>query len=246
MTVPNRSDFDAIDEWVTQVAEQVDVPQNIIWQIVEELKPGAKAVSEGGKSSLLRRLLDHHEQYMKAHVEAHGRPDADCKIQIFVDGECIYEFQYPTHNPIKLDEDQKEILRDIIADEGIEIQAEGNHFIAGFLPDSGIDENLRVMSRVIGEVYYSSIADIEKAIEIRGADEFVWTDTEELQKNTERITKTGIQSENRELTRKSSRRERTEVPEQAKEYDSWIFCQNCGNRIENPNENPRFCSGCRS
>lgn len=245
MTIPNRGDFDAIDEWVTQVAEQADISQDIVWAIVEEFKPGAKAATESDKSSLLRRLLNHHEHYMNAHIEACGRPDADCKIQLFVKDEAIYEFQYPTHNAIKLDKEQKEVLHDIIADEDMGIQAEGEHFIAAFLRQGGVDENLRTISRVLREVYESSIVDIEQAIEIRDADEFTWTDTEELQENIEHITRTGIQCEERGPSGTGSRSKRTDVQQQVREYDSWIFCQKCGDRIESPNENPRFCSECR-
>lgn len=220
MTIPSRDQFDTLEEWVDAVSESLDVPAEHIWDIVEELKPGAKVAATGDPAERLKRLFRHHSKYMQNQLEDVGRPDPDCWIDVYLDGENKYQFLWPGHNATSLDSEMKERMLSIVDDEGMEIQSEGENYVAAFLSKSDPEEDVRIAGRILEEVYDADFSDIEKAVEVRGEDRFSWSD--ELSANG---------SEN------SSRED--------EEYDSWVFCQSCGERISDPETNPRFCEKCR-
>lgn len=243
MHIPDRDDYDRLDEWVTEVADGMEVSEQIIWEIVEELKSGASAITKD-KTTLLRRLLEHHTVYMNAQISEQGQPDLNCKIQLFGGETPVYEYQYPSHNVIDLNSSQKEELSEIIAEENMTKQSEGERYLAAFLPENDLDEEVRIINRILQEVHNVSIDEIGKAIEVRGKKRYSWTDEQELKENIQQISADGPHR-NQDSQEQRSTTEVTKPTKEEKEYDEWIFCQECGERITSPDENPRFCSDCR-
>jgi hypothetical protein len=241
MSVPDRSEYDGLEEWVEGVVDATGVSEDIVWAIIYGVKPGASAVTTSDNGKLLRRLLRYHSEYMQAHLEEHGRPDADCKVQIFFDDKVVYEFLLPSHNVVDLNEGQKQQAKEIFADEGMDIQSEGDCYLTGFLPEGEVDDEVRVIARVLDRVYESDFGDIDRAVEIRGQQRFSWTDERDAEENIADVS-TGSSRVREDAADGTSNGSPTG---QNRNYDSWIFCQNCGERVNDPEENPRFCSNCR-
>lgn len=243
MSVPDRDEYDSLNEWVTGVADATGVAEKTIWDIVEEIRPGASAVTKN-KATLLRRLLEHHIVYMETLINEHGQPDLDCKIQLYVDDTPIYEFQYPGHNVVDLHDHKKAKLSEIIAEEGLTKQAEGERYLAALLPEGGLEEEVRIIIRILEEVHDISVDDVERAIEIRGQKQYSWTDEQELKENIQQIS-TGEFQLDQSSQKGPSTTEAISSGREKKDYDEWIFCQTCGEKIATPDENPRYCSDCR-
>lgn len=241
MPVPDRGEYDGLEEWVEGVANATGVSENTVWAIVDGVKPGASAAATSDNGRLLRQLLRYHGEYMQAHLEEHGRPDADCKVQILLNHKVVYEFLSPSHNVVGLNEEQKQRTKEIFAQEGMDIQAEGERYVSGFLPEGEVDDEVRVIGRVLDRVYESEIGEIDRAVEIRGQQKFSWTDERDTEDNL-RALSTDSSRTGEETAGDNSDASSTG---QNRQYDSWIFCQNCGERVNDPEENPRFCSDCR-
>lgn len=243
MPMPNRSDYSDLNNWVAAVASETGISEDLIWGIVDEIKPGASAASLSDKSTKLRQLLKHHCQYMEKYIEELDRVDAGCYIDLYINGEITYQYLYPNHNLTGLDTQQKNRAHEIIEEERMEIADENEKHLTAFLQEGGLDEDLRLINRFLDGVYASQIDDIERAVEVRGQERFSWTDeqvTDNLEKDSIQIPQEQQASEEPNYESKS-----TSKSTENQGYDTWVFCQECGDRIDDPNENARFCSTCR-
>lgn len=181
MEVPPRDDYETLEEWVEAVAESVDVSTELLWEVIDELKPGAKAAKGGDKAELLRQLFEYHANYMQRSIENVGQPDIDCWLDIYLDGKSKYQFLWPSHNAAMLDDGMKEQMNTIVEEEQMQIQSEDDHFITAFNTESSIDEELRIAGHILNEVYNAGFDEIERAIEVRGDEQISWTDQGKLQ-----------------------------------------------------------------
>jgi len=265
MSLPKRSEFEGLGGWVSAVADETDLPEETVWEIVEEFRPGASAVAADDAGEMFRRLLEEHTMYMRAYVDEYGHPDRNCKIQIFVEDSCVYEFRWPSHNIIDLEASQKEEVSQMLEDEEFTLQSEGDHYLTGFLEEGGVDNELRLITRVLQRLYGVPPGEADTVIEQRHTDQLSWTDDERIEANIEDLQDGTLPermkhddagfatapnsrsdgSENRTDHSGAGHSETVDSEQQSNEYDDWVFCQICGEQIDDPSENPRFCVDCR-
>lgn len=187
--LPNYDDFDNAIDWVEAISDSTRIEENILWEIIEQLKPGLQKFSlslkDSEKASKLKSLFEIH---MKRLWEGEGGKIKDVywiKIYFPFEGKIgdFYEFNWGEHNLLNLTKEMEKLSQKIIKEEGLEIAGEmdtdNNRKAIGVYSEGVMDveEMLRITYRILNEVYEINIEEIEQAIEVSDSGkELYWSD----------------------------------------------------------------------
>lgn len=154
------------------MGEQTGVEEDTLWSIAEELKPGARPVAENAK---VRRLAQHFRVHNERDDGAEWR-----YIDIYVDGDILFQYSKGVHNMSGLTDEERERVSQLIDEEDLDIVAgDVEEGYVTLMAGRGVDEDVRIAGRILGEIYDSSFEDIEKVIEIADNNrENSWTKVE--------------------------------------------------------------------
>ena len=175
--IPRRDDFEKTTEWLQAVSTETDADFEVLEAVAIQLRPELLDLPDSGKREKLQRLLKDHTDFM---TEAEGGANAWIDIHFERDGEvdCYYQYTMMNHNLTMVKEEEVEAMKAVADEEGIDldIQPEQNYVMGTQLDWDGMEEELRLIRKVLNEVYDIDIEDIERAEEQREGDLISWTE----------------------------------------------------------------------
>lgn len=175
-TIPDRAEFTSTANWLERVADETGSEFDVLEAVVSELKPGlVSLLPDSRKRRRLQRLLKRHADHMTA-VE--GDDEAWIDLYFERDGEVDRYYQYTmlNHNLARATEEEAEILKLIAKEEEMDVTEGENYVMATQLDWEGVEEELRLLAKILDEVYGVAIEDIERAVERRGGESIAWTE----------------------------------------------------------------------
>lgn len=175
--IPRHADFDSTTDWLETVAEETDTDFEVLKAVATQLRPELMSLPESDKREQLQRLLKEHTDYM---TEVEGDADAWIDIYFERDGEVdnYYQYSMMSHNITRVTEGEAEAMREVAEEEDMDLdgEIEQNYVTGTQLNWGGVEEELRLVRKVLNEVYGIDIGDIERAEEYRNGDIISWTD----------------------------------------------------------------------
>ncbi|ELZ06802.1 hypothetical protein [Natrialba aegyptia] len=175
--IPRQTDYDSTTEWLETVADETDTDFEVLKAVGTQLRPELISLPESDKRDQLQRLLKEHTEFM-AEVEG----DADAWIDIYFerDGEIDNYYQYlmMSHNLTRVTDEEVEAMKEVNEEEDMDLDVQPEHdFVMGTQLDwEGVEEELRLVRKILNEVYGVGIDDIERAEEQRNGKIISWTE----------------------------------------------------------------------
>lgn len=175
--IPRQANFDSTTQWLKTVADETDTDFEVLKAVATQLRPELVSLPESDKREQLTRLLKEHTEFM---TDVEGDANAWIDIHFERDGEVSNYYQYSmmNHNLVMPTEEEIEAMKEVAEEEhmDLDIQPE-NNFVAGVqLTWDGVEEELRLVRKVLTEVYGVDLDDIERAEEQREGDIISWTE----------------------------------------------------------------------
>jgi len=175
--IPRQADFDSTTEWLETVADETDTDFEVLKAVATQLRPELVSLPESDKREQLQRLLKEHTDFMS---EVEGDANAWIDIRFERDGEVSNYYQYTimNHNITRVTDEEIEAMREVAEEEDmdLDIQPEDNFVMGTQLDWDGVEEELRLVRKVLNKVYGVDIDDIERAEEEREGDIISWTE----------------------------------------------------------------------
>jgi hypothetical protein len=175
--IPRQADFDSTTEWLETVAKDTDTDFEVLKAVTTQLRPELVSLPESDKRDQLQSLLKEHTDYM---TEVEGDADAWIDIYFERDGEVdnYYQYSMMSHNITRVTEEEAEAMEEVAEEEEMDLTGQVEHnFVTGTQLDwEGVEEELRLVRKVLNEVYGVDIDDIERAEEERNGDIISWTE----------------------------------------------------------------------
>ena len=175
--IPRQSEFWSTNEWLEEIANRSDVDIEILKAVVAQLRPELISLPESDKRDQLQRLLKEHTDFM---TEIEGNANSWIDVYFERDGEVDVYYQYSmmSHNITGVTEEEAEAMKELAEEEDMELsgQVEDNYLMGTQLDWSGVKEELRLVRKVLNEVYGVDIEDIERAEEERDGEVISWTE----------------------------------------------------------------------
>jgi hypothetical protein len=175
--IPRRKEFDSTTEWLRSVAEETDTPYEVLTAVAVQLRPELISLPESDKRDQLQRLLKSHTDFM---TEEEG--NANAWIDLYFDRgdgvvDVFYQYSMMTHNLPKATEEVIEAMGELAEEEDIALTVD-DHFVMGSQLDwDGVEEELRLVRKILTRIYDVDIDDIVQAEEQRDGELISWTET---------------------------------------------------------------------
>lgn len=175
--IQRQAEFDTTSEWLEAVASETGTDVEVLQAVATQLRPDLMSLPSSEKRDQLQRLLKAHTDHMS---ESEGETDAWIEFYFERDGEVddYYQYTMMTHNLTRVTEEEVERIQEVAEEEDMDLDAqpELNFAMATQLDWEGVEEELRLVAKVLREVYDVEIADLERAEEVRGQDTISWTE----------------------------------------------------------------------
>lgn len=175
--VPDRGGFETTNDWLEAVAEETGADLGVLESVVGKVRPELMSLPDSEKMMQLQRLLDAHIEFM---TDVEGDAEAWVDVYFERDGEVDNYYQYlmMTHNLARVKEEEVERFREVAEDEDMELEDyEGENFTMAHQYDwEGVEDELRLVLRILDDVYGVGVEDIVRAEEQREGEVIPWTD----------------------------------------------------------------------
>lgn len=175
--IPRQADFDSTVRWLETVADETDTNYEVLKAVATQLRPELISLPESDKREQLTRLLKEHTEFM---TELEGQADAWIDIYFDRGGEVSNYYQYSmmNHNLTRVTDEEIEAMRGVAEEEDmdLDVQPEQSYVMGTQLDWGGVEEELRLVRKILNEVYGVDIDDIERAEEYREGDTITWNE----------------------------------------------------------------------
>jgi len=175
--IPRKADLESTTEWLQTVADETDTDFKVLKSITTQLRPELISLPDSEKRYQLQQLLKEHTEFM---TEVEGDADAWIDFYFERDGEIdsYYQYSMMSHNLARVTERELESMKEVAEEEDMDVenQIEHNFVIAEQFDWNGVEEELRLVRKVLSEVYDVDIDELERVEEEREGETISWTD----------------------------------------------------------------------
>jgi len=175
--IPRKADFETTTEWLETVADETDTDFEVLESVTTQLRPELISLPNSEKRDQLQQLLKEHTDYM---TEVEGDADAWINFYFERDGKVdkYYQYSMMSHNLARVTEGELESMKEVAEEEEMDVenQIEHNFVTAQQLDWDGVEEELRLVRKVLSEVYGVDINDLERVEEQREGETISWTE----------------------------------------------------------------------
>jgi len=175
--IPRKADFESTTEWLQNVADETDTDFKVLKSITTQLRPELVSLPDSEKRYQLQQLLKEHTEFM---TEVEGDADAWIDFYFERDGkiDSYYQYSMMSHNLARVTERELESMKEVAEEEDMDVenQIEYNFVIAEQFDWNGVEEELRLVIKVLREVYDVEIDELERVEEERESETISWTE----------------------------------------------------------------------
>ena len=175
--IPRKADFRSTTEWLENVADETDTDFEVLESITTQLRPELISLPDSDKRYQLQELLKEHTEYM---TEVEGDAYAWVNFYFERDGKVdkYYQYSMMSHNLARVTEDELESMKEVAEEEDMDVenQIEYNFVTSEQFDWDGVEEELRLVVKVLREVYGIDIDELERVEEERESETISWTE----------------------------------------------------------------------